>query len=321
MRWVEITMTTIMPQKNKEFDEEVFLEKCVESFSEIRKKYQLDEETLKAAKSNPILEKMAEIVIDGCTVQGILKFAKGMTEWNYRKLGGDLPWRILGSIWYRPPFIDPTEEMVKTVSENYEGTCRALRRKIDELEHLAKIIVNLDEWLRQKEQLVSAGDVKAMFFLGKIYEDEEFGVQNQEKANAYYQLAKDTWKERYSKRYEEWLNKAVQVSGLELIGRMGRSYIDGNFVQAGKKDHNKKLKKEYKWLTTAIDAGDGWAAFTMGNIYYYGYGRCKQKKKAAYNNYILAAHAEESIYALELRDYQLKNGSIFREIIKELSEM
>jgi hypothetical protein len=60
MRWVEITMTTIMPQKNKEFDESVFLEKCVESFSEIRKKYQLDEETLKSAKSNPILEKMAE---------------------------------------------------------------------------------------------------------------------------------------------------------------------------------------------------------------------------------------------------------------------
>ena len=73
-------MTTIMPQKNKEFDEEVFLEKCVESFSEIRKKYQLDEETLKADKSNPILEKMAEIVIDGCTVQGILKIAKGMNE-------------------------------------------------------------------------------------------------------------------------------------------------------------------------------------------------------------------------------------------------
>lgn len=211
-------MTTIMPQKIKEFDETLFLKKCVGRFSEIRKKYQLDEETLKAAKSNPILEKMAEIVIDGCTVQGILKFAKGMIEWNYRKLGGDLRWSILGSIWYRPPFIDPTEVMVKIVSENYEGTCRALRRKIDELEHLVKIIVNLDEWLRQKEQLVSAGDVKAMFFLGKNYEDKEFGVQNQEKANAYYQLAKDTWKERYSKRYDEWLNKAVQSSGLELIG-------------------------------------------------------------------------------------------------------
>ena len=314
-------MTTIMPQKNKEFDEAVFLEKCVESFSEIRKKYQLDEETLKAAKSNPTLEKMAEIVIDGCTVQGILKFAKGMTEWNYRKLGGDLPWSILGSIWYRPPFIDPTEEMVKTVSENYEGTCRALRRKIDELEHLAKIIVNLDEWLRQKEQLVSAGDVKAMFFLGKIYEDEEFGVQNQEKANAYYQLAKDTWKKRYYKQYEAWLAKAVQDSGLELIGRMGRAYIEGNFVRAGKKDHDKKLKKECKWLAKAIQSGDGWAAFTMGNIYYYGYGRCKQREKAAYNKYLQAVQAKEPIYALELRECQLKNGTIVREIIKELSEV
>jgi len=314
-------MTTIMPQNIKEFDEVLFLKKCVDSFSEIRNKYQLDEETLKAAKSNHILEKMAEIVIDGHTEQGILKIAKGMTEWDYRSRGGVLPWSIWGSIWFRPLFMDPTEEMVKIVLENYEGTCRALRRKIDELEQLDKILGNLDEWLSEKEQMVSAGDVKAMFFLGKIYEDEEFGVQNQEKANAYYQLAKDTWKKRYFKQYEAWLAKAVQDSGLELIGRMGRAYIEGNFVRAGKKDHDKKLKKECKWLAKAIQSVDGWAAFTMGNIYYYGYGRCKQREKAAYNKYLQAVQAKEPIYALELRECQLKNGTIVREIIKELSEV
>ena len=314
-------MTTIMPQNIKEFDEVLFLKKCVDSFSEIRNKYQLDEETLKAAKSNHILEKMAEIVIDGRTEQGILKIAKGMTEWDYRSRGGVLPWSIWGSIWFRPLFMDPTEEMVKIVLENYEGTCRALRRKIDELAHLEKVLVNLDKLIDKQEQRISSGDVKAMFFLGKIYEDEEFGVQNKEKANAYYQMAKDTWKEKHSKRYEEWLDKAVQDSGLELLREMGRAYIAGSFVQAGKKDYDKKLKKEIRWLTDAITVDDGWAAFTLGNIHYYGYGRCKPRKKAAYNKYLQAAQTKESIYGLELGECQLQDGTISREICQALSDM
>lgn len=312
-------MTTLMPQRTKAFDEAVFLEKCWKSFPDIRNKYQLDEKTLMKAKSNQILEKMAEIVLDGYTVHGILKIAKEMKEWKYRSRGSVFPWSYCWDIVLIPSFMDPTDNMVHVVSENYEGTCKALRRKIDELEYLDKILGNLDELLRQKEQLVSAGDVKAMFFLGKIYEDAEFGVQDQEKANAYYQMAKETWKEGHDKRYAEWLDKAVQDSGLELIGRMGRAYIEGNFIQAGKTDHDKKLKKECKWLTSAIESGDGWAAFTMGNMYYYGYGRCKQKKKEAYNRYLQAVHAKEPIYALELREYQLGNGTIVREIIKELS--
>ena len=124
----------------------------------------------------------------GCTVHGILKIAKGMKEWKYRSGGAIFHWVFLWGMVLWPQFLDPTEQMVKTVSENYEGTCKALRRKIDELETVEKALGNLDEFLRQKEQLVAAGDVKAMFFLGKIYEDGEFRVQNLEKANAYYQL-------------------------------------------------------------------------------------------------------------------------------------
>lgn len=210
---------------------------------------------------------------------------------------------------------------VKFLSEYYEGTCRALRRKINDLEHFKKLLCNLDKLLKEKEQLVAAGDVKTMFSLGKIYEEEEFGVQNKEKANAYYQMAKNTWKERYSKRYEEWLDKVAQDSGLESIREMGRAYIAGNFVQAGKRDYDKKLKKEIRWLTKAITAGDGWAAFTLGNIHYYGYGRCKQRRKAAYNKYLQAAQAKETIYALELGECQLQDETIAREVCQALSDM
>ena len=39
-------MTCIIPQKAKAFDEEKFLKECVQIFSDIREKYQLDEQTL-----------------------------------------------------------------------------------------------------------------------------------------------------------------------------------------------------------------------------------------------------------------------------------
>jgi len=317
-------MTCINPYDIKKFDEVEFIKECACRFPEIRNKYQLDEDTLKSAKSKHKLEKMAEMILDGCTEQGILKIAKGMTAWEFRERGGsifDFPMRFL---WFRiVPNIrkNPTNDMVNVVSEYYESTCRALRRKIDELAHLEKVLVNLDKLIDKQEQRISSGDVKAMFFLGKIYEDEEFGVQNKEKANAYYQMAKDTWKEKHSKRYEEWLDKAVQDSGLELLREMGRAYIAGSFVQAGKKDYDKKLKKEIRWLTDAITVDDGWAAFTLGNIHYYGYGRCKQRKKAAYNKYLQAAQTKESIYALELGECQLQDGTISREICQALSDM
>lgn len=114
-----------------------FLKECAYSFQEIRDKYQLDEDTLKVAKLNPMLEKMAEIVLDGCTDQGVMKIAKGMPAWKFRNRGGNIPIFPLGIITGVPiPYsqCDPTDNMVSTVSEHYEGTCRALRRQIDELE-------------------------------------------------------------------------------------------------------------------------------------------------------------------------------------------
>ena len=53
-------------------------------------------------------------------------------------------------------------------------------------------------------------------------------------------------------------------------------------------------------MNKAIKEGDGWAAFTKGNICYYGYGHWKERKKEAYNNYIKASKSKESIWPLEL---------------------
>ena len=77
------------------------------------------------------------------------------------------------------------------------------------------------------------------------------------------------------------------------------AYIEGTFADTAKKNHDVKLKKEIRWLNEVIEDGDGWAAFTKGNICYYGYGRWCERKQEAYNSYMKAAKSNDSIYALE----------------------
>ena len=101
---------------------------------------------------------------------------------------------------------------------------------------------------------------------------------------------------------------------MEMLGQLGREYIDGTFAEAAKKNNSIKLKKELKWLNKAIEAGDGWAAFTKGNICYYGYGRWGEKKKEAYINYQKAAKSKESIYALEYGELCFGNGDLKADV-------
>lgn len=49
----------VYPPIVREFDEQKFLSDCMQGFSEIRNKYQLNEDTLKSAQNNPMLKKMA----------------------------------------------------------------------------------------------------------------------------------------------------------------------------------------------------------------------------------------------------------------------
>lgn len=79
-------------------------------------------------------------------------------------------------------------------------------------------------------------------------------------------MAKHTWAGILAEKYKAWLEKAVQDSGLEMIGRLGREYIEGTFADTAKKNHDVKLKKEIRWLNEVIEDGDGWAAFTITTV-------------------------------------------------------
>lgn len=71
---------------------------------------------------------------------------------------------------------------------------------------------------------------------------------------AYLQMAKETLAGDLTKKYKVWLDKAVQDSGLEMLGQLGREYIDGTFAVSAKKNKDVKLKKEIRWLNQAIVA-------------------------------------------------------------------
>ena len=280
----------------KDFDEAEFLSQCMQKFPDIRKKYNLDEDTLRRAEQNPTLESFVAPVLEGCTEQGILEIRKKSPEWEkerekYRR--NFLFCSLMSSAPF-PRVVDLTSEAVSGISSYYEEKCGRLCAKLEQLDHF-------DEVIRSKEELANAGDVPAMLFLGKAYEKGELGrLQDCEKARSYYQMAKDAWAGDLSNRYMAWLEQAVKDSGLESIGRLGRDYIVGSFAEAAKSNQDAKLKHEIKWLNKAIKAGDGWAAFTKGNICFYGYGRWKERKREAYNNYIKANESKDSIYALEL---------------------
>lgn len=288
----------------KAFDEAEFLSQCMHKFADIRKRYSLHEDKLKRAQEEPWLKNEAEFVIEGCTEQGILEIKKNkLPEWEEKRYKYRSNYIDYGCIDFYPEYfssesktVDLTAGAVSSMSDYYDEKCGRLCAKLEQLEHF-------DEVIRSKEKLASAGDVHAMLFLGKAYEKGKlWRRQDDERARLYYQMAKDAWAGDLSKRYMAWLEQAVKDSGLDSIGRLGREYIAGSFAEAARKNSNAKLKREIKWLNKAIEAGDGWAAFTKGNICYYGYGRWKERKKEAYKDYIKASESKESIYPLELEE-------------------
>lgn len=290
-----------------------FLKRCINEFADIRRKYNLHEDKLKWAQDDPWLQKEATSIIEGCTEQGIIEIEKEWSAWEKkREKWTDGMYGDLINISLFTHVDNHITEKVSSISFYYENICSRLCAKFEQLQ-------SFDDIIRSKELLVSAGDIAAMFYLGKIYEKGKMRrLQDEEKARSYYQLAKETWAGDLANRYTAWLEKTVQDSGLEGIRRLGREYINGTFVEAAKKNTSAKLKHEIKWLNKAINAGDGWAAFTKGNICYYGYGHWGFRKGEAYNNYIKASESKDSIYALELEEMRFhKNKSIDYEILED----
>ena len=304
-------------KKSIEFDEARFLSQCMQKFADIRKDCNLDEETLRRAEKIHLVEREAALVLAGCTEQGIKGIDKKLPEWEEKKRQNNYPWNsdeIFDYFLQESGPIDITAKRIERMCDYYREQCKLLNKKIEQVRHFAEII-------NGKEQLASAGDVEAMFFLAEAYETGRLCDRDREKVRVYLQMAKETLAGDLTKKYKVWLDKAVRDSGLEMLGKLGREYIDGTFAVSAKKNKDVKLKKVIRWLNQAIESGDGWAAFTKGNICYYGYGRWGERRQEAYNNYKKAAKSKESIYALEYGEMCLRNGDLRKEVVDTLVEL
>ena len=292
-------MTVVMQpfsqsDKDKAFDEGRFVSECLHGFADIRKKYNLEEE-LEKAQRNPQLKQLAEAVMEGCTQQGILAMASREPEWTSRKVPY-LLCRKWFSVGTEAAVSSKTDDWIKRMQPVYARKCKELHKKIELCKYFPEII-------REKEKQADDGDVKALVFLAKIYEKGTFcSAKDEEKALYYMKRAREAYADDLNKRYTLWLDRTVQRSGMEMIGRIGREYMAGILEEEGKKNKDIKLRKEMRWLRSATKTGDGWAAFTLGHICYYGYGRWRGHMKDARDNYSLAASSKESIYALEWGD-------------------
>ena len=301
-------MTVAMqPGKDKAFDEERFVSECLHNFADIRKNYNLDEE-LEKAQQNPQLQHLAAEVAEGCTQQGILAMAGREPEWTvrkvpYRRYWGGLPIKTEAAVSSK------TDDWIKRMKRVYEKKCKELHGQIELFKKFPGII-------KEKEKQAAAGDVKAMVFLGKVYEKGTLcSEKDEEKALCYMKQARAAYADDLNKRYTPWLDRIVQRSGMELIGRIGREYMAGTLREEGRKNKDLKLRKEMRWLRSATKTGDGWAAFTLGHIYYYGYGHCRGRMREAYDNYSLAELSKDSIYALEMGNLCFDEpGGIDREL-------
>jgi len=86
----------------KKFDEAEFLIQCVRKFEDIRIMYNLNEEILKRAQEVSWLRKAAELVIEGCTEQGILEMEKNkLPEWEKEREKYRQSWKKCLSIGLR----------------------------------------------------------------------------------------------------------------------------------------------------------------------------------------------------------------------------
>ncbi len=82
----------------------------------------------------------------------------------------------------------------------YDKKCEELYGKVGFFKEFPQII-------REKEKQVAAGDVKAMVFLGKVYEKGTLcSGKDEEKARAYMKKAREAYTDDLNKRYTLWLD-------------------------------------------------------------------------------------------------------------------
>lgn len=309
--------------KEKIFDEDRFVSECLRDFADIRKRYEI-EENLERVQQNPHMKQLVAEVVEGCTQEGILAMASREPGWKSRKVPHRWhpKWFLIQGLinGTAGPFDGvPVEGVVSSKTDAWIRHMKPVyAKKCEELHIKMECFKQFPEIIRDKEKQATNGDVRAMVFLGKVYEKGTLcSAKDEEKALSYMKQAREVYADDLSKRYTLWLDKTVQRSKMEMIGRIGKEYMMGILEKEGRINKDIKLRKEMRWLRRAAKAGDGWAAFTLGHICYYGYGRWRGHKSDAYNYYSLAASSKESVYALEMGNLCFdKHGAIDSEIEK-----
>ena len=118
-----MTILPYLADKCSGFDEEKFVDGCLQRFAEIRRNYDLDKENLEKAQENLQLRKLAAQILDGYTREGILAI------YNRDK------WKIHLMSWFMIPGIinvvpqtmfDQTVYRIENMSRTYEDNCRLL---------------------------------------------------------------------------------------------------------------------------------------------------------------------------------------------------
>ena len=85
--------------------------------------------------------------------------------------------------------------------------------------------------------------------------------------------------------YISWLDNIVASNGLSLVDKIGKGFLDRDVNDWQKAGECYRLKKEIKFLTNSIEAGDAWAAFTLGYICFYGISSWGVRRKKAVECY------------------------------------
>jgi len=178
--------------------------------------------------------------------------------------------------------------------------------------------------LRAFQQATAAGNVWAMVFLGRMYDDGKIGIRKDpQQARDWYEKAADAgnvtamgnlatlYKDEFDDygRAFQWWEKAASTGDPEAMNMVGRFYEEG---WGGSRLNSPNYKKAREWFEKAAAAGNSSAMNNLGMLYYEGHrGATPQDfqqsadwlKKAADKGNATAMLNLGSIYE-DLKEYQ-----------------
>ena len=116
-----MTILHYLADKCSGFDDERFVDGCLQRFAEIRWNYGLDKDKLEKVQENPHLRKLAAQILEGYTREGILALYNG-DKWKFNLK----PWFLIpGMINVVPQMMfDQTVYRIESMSRMYEEKCR-----------------------------------------------------------------------------------------------------------------------------------------------------------------------------------------------------